>query len=59
MMIVRDQRGFTLAELMVATLITTIVLGGANQAADPIERVAPFLLAGGILDLPHKAPLHL
>ncbi len=25
----RNERGFTLAELMVATLITTLVLGGA------------------------------
>jgi prepilin-type N-terminal cleavage/methylation domain-containing protein len=28
-MILRNQRGFTLAEVMVATLVTTLVLGGA------------------------------
>ena len=27
----------------------------ANQAADPVERVAAFLFAGGIFDLPHES----
>jgi hypothetical protein len=38
MMIVRNERGFTLAELMVATLITTLVLGGAVMMTSQVQR---------------------
>jgi prepilin-type N-terminal cleavage/methylation domain-containing protein len=38
MMIVRDQRGFTLAELMVATLITTLVLSGAVMMTSQVQK---------------------
>jgi prepilin-type N-terminal cleavage/methylation domain-containing protein len=34
----RDERGFTLAELMVATMITTIVLGGAVAMTSQVQR---------------------
>lgn len=35
---VRDERGFTLAELMVATLITTLVLGSAVMMTSQVQR---------------------
>ncbi len=38
MMIIRDQRGFTLAELMVATLITTLVLGSAVAMTSAVQQ---------------------
>ena len=34
----RDQRGFTLAELLVASLITTIVLGGAVMMTSQVQQ---------------------
>lgn len=34
----RSQRGFTLAELMVATLITTLVLGGAVMMTSQVQQ---------------------
>lgn len=37
-MMIRDQRGFTLAELMVATLITMLVLGGAVAMTSQVQR---------------------
>ncbi len=37
-MMIRDQRGFTLAELMVATLITTLVLGGAVAMTSQVQK---------------------
>ena len=33
----RDQRGFTLAEVMVATLVTTLVLGGAVMLTSRVQ----------------------
>jgi len=38
MMIVRNERGFTLAELMVATLITSLVLGGAVMMTSQVQK---------------------
>lgn len=38
MIALRDQRGFTLAELMVATLITTLVLGGAVMMTSQVQQ---------------------
>jgi type II secretory pathway pseudopilin PulG len=38
MMNVRGERGFTLAELMVATLITTLVLGGAVMMTSQVQK---------------------
>ncbi len=34
---IRDQRGFTLAELLVATMITTLVLGGAVAMTSQVQ----------------------
>jgi prepilin-type N-terminal cleavage/methylation domain-containing protein len=36
-MILRNQRGFTLAEVMVATLVTTLVLGGAVMLTTRVQ----------------------
>ena len=38
MMTVPDERGFTLAELMVATMITTLVLGGAVVMTSQVQQ---------------------
>lgn len=38
MTIVRNQRGFTLAELMVATMITMLVLGGAVALTSQVQQ---------------------
>ena len=34
----RNERGFTLAELLVATMITTVVLGGAVMMTSQVQQ---------------------
>jgi prepilin-type N-terminal cleavage/methylation domain-containing protein len=38
MKIIRNERGFTLAELLVATMITTVVLGGAVMLTSSVQQ---------------------